>query len=130
MPRPSTVPAARSLLLISQMTETAQDEITDIQRELDELRDQIATLEADLEEKPDYGMGKGDPAVTRWELDQAMLERLQERAASLERSLSQMDQGTYGICERCGERINPDRLAVLPDTKLCIDCAQSKEHRP
>ncbi|MFL7792285.1 MAG: TraR/DksA C4-type zinc finger protein [Anaerolineae bacterium] len=35
-----------------------------------------------------------------------------------------MDKGTYGICERCGKPIHPDRLAVLPETRLCIECAR------
>jgi len=99
--------------------------VTALQHDLEDLRAQIAALNASLEEKPDYGMGKGDPAVTRWELDQAMLKRLEERAASLEQSIAQIQQGTYGTCERCGRPINPERLAVLPDTKLCIRCAQS-----
>ena len=96
-----------------------------LQRELDELRAQIAALDRALEEKPDYGLGRGDPAVTRWELNQALRQRLRRRAASLEQALSQASQGTYGICVQCGKPIHPDRLAVLPDTQVCIDCAQA-----
>jgi len=106
-----------------------KDRTTTLQRELDELQAQIAALETALEEKPDYGLGKGDPAVTRWELDYALLQRLKERVASLERALSRMSQGTYGICERCGRPIHPDRLAVLPDARICIHCAQAGEHK-
>ncbi|NIV27949.1 MAG: hypothetical protein GWN58_00125, partial [Anaerolineae bacterium] len=51
-----------------------------LQRELDELRAQIAALNRALEEKPDYGLGRGDPAVTRWELNQALRQRLKRRA--------------------------------------------------
>ena len=60
--------------------EKKRDEAQELQRELDELREQIAALEAGVEEKPDYGMGKGDPSITRWELDQAMLADLKERS--------------------------------------------------
>ncbi len=70
----------------------------ELQHELEELRRQISMLEEGLEEKPDYGMGKGDPAITRWELDQAMLNDLRKRAAGLEKQLSRIRQGTYGIC--------------------------------
>lgn len=116
--------------VVSRMNKKAQAETRELQHELEDLKDQIAALEEALEEKPDYGMGKGDPAITRWELDQAMLDRLRERAASLERSISRISQGTYGICERCGKPINPDRLAVLPDTKMCIECARSSDRQP
>ena len=100
-------------------------EAIELQRELEELRDQIAALETAVEEKPDYGMGEGDPSITRWELDQTMLADLKERAARLERQVSRIGSGTYGTCEVCGKPINPDRLAVLPDTDVCIECARS-----
>jgi RNA polymerase-binding transcription factor DksA len=99
--------------------------VTTLQRELEDLKAQITALETSLAEKPDYGMGKGDPAITRWEMDQAMLKRLQERVASLKQSIARIQQGTYGTCEQCGGSINPERLAILPDTKICIRCAQS-----
>jgi RNA polymerase-binding transcription factor DksA len=82
-------------------------------------------LEESLEEKPDYGLGEGDPAIVHWELNRALLEQSRERASSLEQALSRLSQGTYGICEQCGEMIHPDRIAVLPDVRLCIRCARA-----
>jgi DnaK suppressor protein len=102
-----------------------EDRTATLQRELDELRAQITALEKEIEEKPDYGLGRADPAITRWEVDCALLQRLRERAASLEHALAQMGKGTYGTCERCGSPIHPDRLAVLPDTRICARCAQA-----
>lgn len=102
-----------------------KDQTATLRHELEELKTQIAKLERALEEKPDYGLGQGDPAVTSWELNRALLHQLRERAESLEEALSQLDEGTYGICEQCGERIHPDRLAVLPDTRICVRCAQA-----
>lgn len=113
--------------LWNMVVEKRLDEAKELRHELEELRRQIAMLEEGLEEKPEYGMGKGDPSITRWELDQAMLGDLKRRVDSLEEQLSRIRQGTYGICERCGAPINPDRLAVLPDTNLCIECARTGE---
>jgi DnaK suppressor protein len=104
-----------------------RDGINALQHELRGLQGQIAALEAATAEQPDYGLGKGDPAITRWELDQAMLERLKKRAASLERSIEQIDRGTYGTCKQCGKPIDPDRLAVLPGAEFCIRCAQANK---
>lgn len=106
-------------------TEIVQDDKSELKQELDEIQAQIEALESGLEEKPDYGLGQGDPAITRWEFDQAMLERLRERAESLKRALGRLDEGTYGVCKHCGNPIHPDRLEVLPDTHVCIQCAQS-----
>jgi len=104
-----------------------EDKAAILQRELDELRAQIAALERTLDEKPDYGLGKGAPSVTRWELDRTLLQRLKQQATSIESTLSQMGEGAYGICEQCGNPIHPDRLAVLPDTRICIHCARAGE---
>ena len=97
-----------------------------IQTELAKIREQIAKLERSLEDKPDYGLGEGDPAIVRWEMDQALLEQSRERAASLEKALSRINQGTYGTCAQCGRPIHPDRLAVLPGVTTCIRCARGE----
>ena len=105
---------------------TVTDQMVELEHELEQLRSKIAALEAALQEKPDYGIGEGDPAVTSWELDHALLQDFRERQASLEQALQRLDRGTYGVCEQCGNPIHPDRLAILPDTKVCIRCAQAK----
>jgi RNA polymerase-binding transcription factor DksA len=96
-----------------------------VQAELTRTREHIARLEKELEDKPDYGLGEGDPAIVRWELNQALLQQSRERVASLEQALSRLEQGIYGVCERCSSPIHPDRLAVLPDVRLCIRCART-----
>jgi DnaK suppressor protein len=107
-----------------------QDEKTRLEQELANIREQIARLETALETQPDYGMGQGDPAVTGWEVNRALLEGLQTRQESVERALARFKQGTYGLCTECGQEIDPDRLSVLPHTKLCIRCARNKQAVP
>lgn len=97
-----------------------------LEQSLRELNERIATLESAIADKPDFGLGKGDPRVTRWELNRVLLGQLRERAASTEEALSRIRSGVYGICERCGKAIQPDRLTVLPDTRICIACARSE----
>ncbi len=102
-----------------------ENSTTNLQRELQDIKSQINTLEKGLEDKPDYGLGTGAAAVTRWELDLALLKRLRERVSLIEKALSQGDENVYGICKQCGKSIHPDRLAVLPDAQICIECARS-----
>ena len=94
--------------------------------ELATLDRQIEDLEEALRVKPEYGMGKGDPAITQWELDQAMLARLRRHAGQLRQALARFEKGTYGTCVECGKHINPERLAILPDTTICVDCARKR----
>ena len=37
-------------------------------------------------------------------------------------ALRRMHDGTYGACIRCDEPISYDRLAVMPETPVCIGC--------
>lgn len=45
------------------------------------------------------------------------------RIEGLRFALRRLDAGTYEACVRCGEAINPRRLAALPVTSLCVACA-------
>lgn len=38
-------------------------------------------------------------------------------------ALREIDQGTYGICTRCGVHIDPARLEILPFATTCVKCA-------
>lgn len=53
----------------------------------------------------------------------ALLEQACAQVADLDRALEQLDDGTYGICEKCGERIPVERLAVRPSARTCVQCA-------
>jgi RNA polymerase-binding transcription factor DksA len=98
-------------------------EQTILQKELDKVQDQIRALDKALDVKTDTGFGRGDPAIVRREVDRALRKRLYERAETLKQALSKTSQAAHGICEQCGSSIHPDRLAVLPDTTVCIQCA-------
>jgi DnaK suppressor protein len=54
----------------------------------------------------------------------AVVRALRSNLRDVERALTKMDAGTYGICERCGEPISLERLEALPWAVLCIDCKQ------
>ena len=45
----------------------------------------------------------------------------------IEEALEQIDSGTYGICEICGQDISLKRLEARPVTTMCIDCKTEQE---
>ncbi len=48
----------------------------------------------------------------------------------VEEALQRIEQGSYGICLRCGQTIDPARLEAAPETPLCLPCKQQEEsHR-
>jgi DnaK suppressor protein len=48
----------------------------------------------------------------------------------IERALTQMKRGTYGVCEHCQCKIPVARLNALPYSTTCVDCQREMEHYP
>ena len=94
-----------------------------IEQELQASRAEVERLDELLELKGAYGLGRGDPVVYSWERNPARRERAKGKLDKLEAALQRMEEGTYGLCETCGQAIEPERLAALPIATLCIACA-------
>src|SRR6185369_4313929 len=47
----------------------------------------------------------------------------------IKEALQRLDEGTFGICEVCGEDISEGRLKARPVTTLCIDCKMEEERK-
>jgi DnaK suppressor protein len=67
------------------------------------------------------------------ESDRNFVLRIRDRErkliAKIEQALERVEQGTFGICEDCGEDISEGRLKARPVTTLCIKCKQEQEQR-
>ncbi|MDY6877848.1 MAG: TraR/DksA C4-type zinc finger protein [Chloroflexota bacterium] len=58
----------------------------------------------------------------------ALKRKVEASLEEIERALAKFDNGTYGICEACGARIDRARLEVLPQAVHCLDCQSRYEH--
>jgi DnaK suppressor protein len=47
----------------------------------------------------------------------------------IERALSRISDGTYGVCESCGKAIGKGRLQAFPRATLCVSCKEREERR-
>ncbi|HEY1693520.1 MAG TPA: TraR/DksA C4-type zinc finger protein [Polyangiaceae bacterium] len=45
----------------------------------------------------------------------------------IEKALKKIDDGSFGVCEECGEEISVKRLEARPETTLCIRCKEDQE---
>jgi DnaK suppressor protein len=59
------------------------------------------------------------------ELSLLLTGREKEKLTAINEALEKLDEGTYGICEECGEKIGAGRIKVMPLAKFCVSC-QSK----
>ena len=48
---------------------------------------------------------------------------LEATAAKIDRALAKIEDGTYGVCDSCGQPIAPGRLKAAPESALCVQCA-------
>jgi DnaK suppressor protein len=93
-------------------------------------RERLGVLAARPERGSAVSFGKriGDgtsEAVSRL-TDVGVGESLERGLERVERALTKLDQGTYGICDLCGAPISPGRLKAMPDGVLCVSCAASE----
>ena len=95
------------------------------------LEEERADLVAKLEE---LGLGVGgltydsnfadssQVTAERGEVE-ALGAKLRETLEEVEQALAKLSDGTYGVCEDCGDAIDPLRLEAKPAARYCINCA-------
>ena len=55
------------------------------------------------------------------------IQTLEAKLRSLDNAIAAARSGTYGICEMCGVVIPEERLSIVPETTLCVQCASKME---
>jgi DnaK suppressor protein len=97
----------------------------EIQSEIDRMADEVRTLGRDQDdEKGSLGNHLADDGSNVMEAERlsTISEDLRDMLAQIEGALERMDEGTYGLCQRCGKPINPERLEAFPYVAYDIDC--------
>ncbi len=115
-------PSGKDKLSLAEM----RQEKDRLEEELAETIEKMAEIENRLEERGDYSLGEGDPAIHTWEVNLALYQRMREKIESIRMALQSIADGTYGICRRCGKRIDRARLEIIPHAVLCVDCARQE----
>ena len=108
-----------------------------------QLQEDIAGLIADITEAESaiaerlgdaVGDAGDDPAdagakTFQREHELALTQNARELLAVSERALARVDDGTFGVCESCGQPIGKARLQAFPRATLCVTCKQREERR-
>lgn len=96
-----------------------------LERERNELRAQVAELTSaprDPMAALSFGkrVGEGTSQAVERIAQVDVHRRLDAKLADVERALEKLDDGTYGICDVCGEPIPPERLDAMPWSTRCV----------
>jgi RNA polymerase-binding protein DksA len=131
-PRKLAVKADEKPWTAAELAEVRGDLNTDRSR----LRSQLNLAEHELHDlMRDAGDGAGndqaDVGSSTFERDQEMTlaNNAREMLAQTERALVRIEDGSYGVCESCGEPIGKMRLMAYPRATLCLPCKQREERR-
>jgi DnaK suppressor protein len=116
------------------------------QKELQELRQRLLEERANLQaqfseiEQSTFSANQSDlsgeagfdeefadagTATFERERDLSLVNNLRDLTERIDKALAKMDEGTYGLCDRCGKPIEKLRLKALPYANLCIKDKQA-----
>jgi len=56
-----------------------------------------------------------------------LIQNGEEGVRNIDLALEKIDDGSFGVCETCGKKINKERLKAVPHAKLCIECQREEE---
>jgi DnaK suppressor protein len=106
---------------MSEVTSVAARALLEAER--DALRSELADLGGQ-----DYDNNFADTSQVTAERGEAeaLSNSLRESLEEVERALVKLDDGTYGVCEVCGEAIAPARLEAMPAARYCITHASTR----
>jgi DnaK suppressor protein len=105
--------------LLRSRLENERKRLTD---ELEQLKSSVRPAEERREGSP---FGKREEEATEsFELERRLTleKRIIDQLADVEHALQKFEDGTYGLCDSCGQPIDPARLEALPQASLCLSC--------
>jgi DnaK suppressor protein len=111
------------------MTASDRDAIEQLLRARAEALDlRLTTMSAAPERGSGISFGKrvgdGTTEAVRRLTDVGVGSTLETKHLRILRALEKLDEGTYGICDTCGQPIAPARLRFTPEATLCVTCAR------
>lgn len=113
-----------------------EDALLRLHKSLLDRRDHLRRkLTEELENLRSIGTAEGDAADVAFdagsdEMSSQLAEFDARELEQIERALTRLKRGNYGLCEGCEKRIPVGRLNALPYTSMCIECQREMERYP
>ncbi|WP_350277017.1 TraR/DksA C4-type zinc finger protein [Kribbella sp. HUAS MG21] len=109
---------------------------TELENEVVHLKEEIRDAEAEIQGL--FRDGSDGAGNDQADVGSTTLERYHELTLAnnardmlnqIEFALTRIDDGTYGVCENCGNAIGKGRLQAFPRATLCVSCKERQERR-
>ncbi len=121
--RGTQVQLSREELLRRQLIQHREDIVREAKNEI------AKYIKGETKQLVDTALDDGDWSVIDLSED-INLRRLETHRGSLlkiDEALRKIKEGSYGLCEDCGEEISAARLNVMPFAIYCKDCQEKRE---
>ena len=99
--------------------------------------EKISSLKDDIEAfqslsrpvSPDNAIGRLTrmEAINSKSINEAALKKAVQTLVRMERALAMIDTSDFGLCRECEEPIPFARLMIVPESDLCVQCAEALE---
>jgi RNA polymerase-binding transcription factor len=78
---------------------------------------------------PDNAIGRLTrmEAINSKSINEASLNRAKHTLLKMERAFTMIDDPDFGLCGECEEPIPFARLMIMPESDLCVQCAEAME---
>ena len=119
MMRKATVGDRKRYEVLSQML---SDRAAEIKNKLRLLREVLPTESAQVKDAEEQSM---EDFVLG--MDFALMEMESETLKKIDEALRRLEEGTYGDCAECGQKIAEPRLKALPFANTCRECQEHRE---
>lgn len=110
--------------IIEELKKKLEEQKASIQKELESFATEDPNLKHNWETKyPNREDGdKEEEAdeVQQYENMLSLEHSLESKLKDVSIALEKIENGTYGICEKCGKEIEKERLEAAPEAKFCI----------
>ncbi|WP_428544952.1 TraR/DksA family transcriptional regulator [Profundibacter sp.] len=90
---------------------------------LKELEDRLLQIDEDLDSHTTKDWEELAVEREEDEVLEGMGLSAQAEIRMIKAALQRMDEGEYGYCVECGDKISEERLDILPYTPFCAKCA-------
>ncbi|MBI2847949.1 MAG: TraR/DksA C4-type zinc finger protein [Chloroflexi bacterium] len=109
-------------LNLEQLRSRLESELKRLLRELEQLK--VSTQPAEVRREGSPFGKREEEATESFELEKRLAVEKQMRGhlTEVEHALQKFEEGTYGICDICGQPIGSERLEALPQANLCLSC--------
>jgi DnaK suppressor protein len=91
------------------------------------LEEELGHLQQILQAEVDIELDEGDFEIIEREKAAAVMVVLGSQLRDVQAALRAVEKGLYGLCERCGNAIEVERLQVKPGATFCLACQKAVE---